>query len=311
MPLMSQSIDRTGAEALIPEEFSNAVVTAAVEASAALNLFPRVTMSSKTRRLPVLAALPVAYWVDGDTGYKQTTKEEWDKKILEAEELATIVPIPEAVLEDAQYDIWGDMQPRIAEAIGRLVDQAVLFDTNKPASFGDAVFTGALAAGNTFTFGTNSQGEGGVAQDLNDTMALVEADGFDVNGFIADRTFRAVLRGQRDTLGQKLLDVSQNEIEGQPLRYVASGLWTDGTKCIAGDFTKGVLGVRRDISYKMLTEAVIQDPATGDIVYNLAQQDMVALRVTFRCGWQLANPVTRSNPDEGMRFPFAILGDAT
>jgi hypothetical protein len=69
--------------------------------------------------------------------------------------------------------------------------------------------------------------------------------------------------------------------------------------------------VRRDVTYKMLTEAVIQDPDTGDIVYNLAQQDMVALRVTFRCAWQLANPVTRSNPDENTRFPFAVLGDAT
>jgi HK97 family phage major capsid protein len=193
---MSQvAIDRTGAEALIPEEFSNAVVTAAVEQSAALTLFPRVTMSSKTRRLPVLSALPVAYWVDGDTGYKQTTKEIWDKKILEAEELATIVPIPEAVLEDAQYDIWGDMQPRIAEAIGRLVDNAVLFDVSKPASFGDAILTTAYAKGNHVTFGTNAQDDGGVAQDLNDTMALVEADGFDVNGFVADRSLRATLRG--------------------------------------------------------------------------------------------------------------------
>jgi HK97 family phage major capsid protein len=302
----NETIDRTGAEALIPEEFSNDVISAATEASAALNLFPRVTMSSKTRRLPVLAALPVAYWVDGDTGYKQTTKAEWEKKILTAEELATIVPIPEAVLDDADFDIWGDLKPRIAEAIGRLVDSAVLFGTDKPASFGQDLYHGAEGADNVAYLGTNSQGDGGVAQDLNDVMALVEADGFDVNGFIAPRTFRAILRGARDTLGQKLLDVSQNEIEGQPLRYVASGLW-DNADLFAGDFTKGVLGVRRDISYKMLTEAVIQDPATGDIVYNLAQQDMVALRVTFRCAWQVANPVTRSNPDEATRFPFALL----
>lgn len=306
----NDSINRSGAEALIPEEFSNDVISAATEASAALNLFPRVTMSSKTRRLPVLAALPVAYWVDGDTGYKQTSKAEWEKKILEAEELATIIPIPEAVLDDADFDIWGDLRPRIAEAVGRLVDAAVLFGTNKPASFGQDLYHGAESAGNVAYLGTHTQAQGGVAADLNDVMAKVEADGFDVNGFIAQRTFRSTLRGARDSLGQKLLDVSQNEIEGQPLRYVAPGLW-GAADLFAGDFTKGILGVRRDISYKMLTEAVIQDPGTGDIVYNLAQQDMVALRVTFRCAWQVANPVTRINPNKATRFPFALLHAAS
>jgi HK97 family phage major capsid protein len=311
MSAYDQAIDRTGADALIPEEFSNQVISAASEQSAALSLFPKVTMSSKTRRLPVLSALPVAYWVDGDTGYKGTTKAEWDKKILEAEELATILPIPEAVLEDADFDIWADMTPRLGLAIGRMVDGAVIFNQDKPASFGQAIVTGAYDAGNHVALGTSTQAEGSVAEDVNLVMAKVEADGFDVNGFIADRTLRATLRGARDTTGQKLLDLATNEIEGSPVRYVASGLWTSGDSLVAGDFTKGILGVRRDITYKMLTEAVIQDPGTGDIVYNLAQQDMVALRVTFRCAWQVANPVTYSNETESTRFPFALLGTAS
>lgn len=306
-----QAIDRTGADALVPEEFSNQVISAAAEASAALNLIPRVTMSSKTRRLPVLSALPVAYWVDGDTGYKGTTKAEWDKKYLVAEELATILPIPEAVLEDADYDIWGDMTPRLATAIGRLVDGAVIFNHSKPASFGQAIIEGAFNAGNHVALGTSAQNIGGVAEDVNLLMGQVEADGFDVNGFIADRTMRATLRGARDTTGQKLLDLATNEIEGSPVAYVASGLWTSGDHLVAGDFTKAILGVRRDITYKVLTEAVIQDPSTGDIVYNLAQQDMIALRVTFRCGFQVANPVTYSNSNAASRFPFAVLGTSS
>ncbi len=66
------------------------------------------------------------------------------------------------------------------------------------------------------------------------------------------------------------------------------------------------------MQYKLLTEAVIQDADSGDIVYNLAQQDMVALRVTFRVGFQVANPVTLSNDDSPTdphitRYPFAVL----
>lgn len=62
-------------------------------------------MSSKTYKMPVLDMLPLAYFVNGDTGQKQTTKMMWDKKFITAEEIAVIVPIPEAVLDDSDYDI--------------------------------------------------------------------------------------------------------------------------------------------------------------------------------------------------------------
>jgi len=52
--------------------------------------------------------------------------------------------------------------------------------------------------------------------------------------------------------------------------------------------------------------AVIDDGA-GNILFNLAQQDMVALRVVMRLGWALPNPVNRVNPNAATRYPFAIL----
>ena len=57
-------------------------------------------MTAKTQTINVLDMLPMAYWVDGDTGYKNTSSQAWDKKKLYAEELAVIIPIPEAVLDD-------------------------------------------------------------------------------------------------------------------------------------------------------------------------------------------------------------------
>ncbi|NLV74050.1 MAG: hypothetical protein GXY52_05140, partial [Chloroflexi bacterium] len=41
-------------------------------------------------------ALPTAYFVDGETGLKQTTKVEWANVMLSAEELAVIVPVPQS-----------------------------------------------------------------------------------------------------------------------------------------------------------------------------------------------------------------------
>ena len=43
-----------------------------------------------------------------------------------------------------------------------------------------------------------------------------------------------------------------------------------------------VYSIRQDITVKILDQGVIQDPETKDIVYNLAQQDMIALRVVMR-----------------------------
>ena len=75
---------------------------------------------------------------------------------------------------------------------------------------------------------------------------------------------------------------------------------------IVGDFKQAVYAIRQDVTYKVLDQAVIQDPSTGDILYNLAQEDMVALRVVMRLGWEIPNPVNAENETES-RFPFASI----
>ena len=116
-------IDRTGAESLIPEDRAREIIQGAVEQSAVLSMGRRLAdMTTTQTQLPVLDALPIAYFVNGDAGQKKTTKQQWDKKIIYAEEIAVIVPIPEAVLEDADYDIWAEARPRIQEAFGKVIE---------------------------------------------------------------------------------------------------------------------------------------------------------------------------------------------
>lgn len=317
----NDQVERTDIAGVVPEDVSSEIIQAATQASAALSLFPSIRMSQKTRRLPVLSALPTAYWIDGgndpssDTGLKQTTQMAWDKKYITAEELAVIVPVPEAVLDDSTFDIFGEVRPRLAEAMARKIDGAVFSGLDAPASWGGNGFLGlgpeADAKGNVSILGTATQNEGSVAEDLNQLFATVEADGFDVNSVAAERTFRAVMRSARDTTGQKLADIAPDggSVMGATVKFViphsldGSG---DGYVALAGDRSQGILGVRQDIQYKLLTEAVIQNEA-GAIQYNLAQQDMVALRVTFRVGFQVANPLTLSNENNASRYPFAVL----
>lgn len=303
-------ISRTDADALIPEEVSNEMLTGIEGQSAALELFRRIPVGTNQVRFPVLSALATAYFVTGDTGLKQTTEMGWTNKYLDVEEIACIVPIPQNVLDDATFDIWGEVRPGVEEAVARTLDAAIFFGVNKPASWPTDVVAAAVAAGNVIARGANNAAAGGVAQDLSDLMATLESDGFNPTGAAANPLFRRYVRANRDTTGQLLGDVTVNDFWGVPVRYPMPGLWPTGVSAaevIMGDFNRQfVIGVRKDFTYTIATEGVIQDN-TGAIVYNLFQQDMVAMRVVFRAGWQVANVINRQQPTEGDRYPAAVL----
>jgi HK97 family phage major capsid protein len=316
-------ISRTDAQALVPEQVSYDLLQMLPSESAAMTLFRHLQMSTNVTRMPVISALPAAYFVNGDTGLKQTTEVDWTNKFLNVEEIAAIVPIPEAVLDDQSYDVWGSIKPLIANAIGRTLDAAVFFAANKPASWPNAIVTDAVTAGQTVTRGTNAAAAGGIVGDFSDLFATVEASGYDVNGLIAATTYKGILRQARATTGESLLgfgEVSQNSVFGVDAHYPMRGLWpTPGAgsaEAIVGDFTQGILGLRQDITYKVLDQAVIQ-AADGSIQFNLAQQDMVALRVVFRSAFQVANTINYDKPTDptaaigsGSRYPWAVLRHA-
>jgi len=312
-------ITRTNTAALIPEEASAEVLKRLPTASAALSLFRHITMSRQQYRMPIMAALPVAYFVTGDTGLKQTSEQQWANKYLNAEELACIVPIPEKVLDDSAFDIWGEVTPFVIEAIGRALDAAVFFGTNKPASWPSAIVTEATAKGNVGVAPTATAAEGGVVGDISKLMQLVEEKGFDVSAIIAHRKMKGLLRQARGTTGEQLtamdpgteVEPAPTNVFSVPVTYPMRGVWPTAAKsceAILGDFSQGLLGVRQDFTWKLLDQAVINN-AEGKVEYNLAQQDMVAMRVVCRFAWEVANvPQPEANANQ---YPFGILNSAT
>lgn len=313
MATYNSLIDRTGAEALIPEEVSRDIIQGTPTSSAVLRLGRRLpNMSRKQQRLPVLSLMPYAYFVGGDTGLKQTTEVSWDNKYLNAEEIAVIVPIPEAVLDDADYDIWEQVRPLVIEAFGKKIDGAVLVGTDAPSAWPEDILTGATAASHTvdhssFTgdYYDEILGEGGL-------FSLVEEDGFMVTGSVALPTMKARLRGLRATTGEPIFmrsiqDRSRYELDGTPIEFLMNSTVTAATALMfSGDFNQMVYSIRQDVTYKMITEGVITD-GSGNIIYNLPQQDMVALRAVMRLAWQIPNPINSTNPDEATRYPFSVL----
>lgn len=342
MASFNQSVGRGNAAALMPEEFSDAILERLEYSSAAMRLFSPVKMSRKQTRMPVLASVAMAYFVNGntgnDTGLIATTTAKWDNKYLNAEELAVIVPFPKAVLDDSEYDVYSRMQNQCEQAIARAFDAAVFFGINKPISWGPSIFGGInsslVAVGSNaatapkVTKGTAATASGGVAEDINSTFEFVENSGFPVNMMVASPTFKAPLRRSRDTLGQRLLDVqvgpatatqdglvktSGYTVNGVDVTFGLDGLWpsivTGTPLMLLGDKTEGIVGTRQDIEVTMLDQAVIQDN-TGAIIYNLAQQEMVAVKLVMRGAWEVANTINWLQQTESARFPFAALVSA-
>jgi hypothetical protein len=299
-------VSRTDVAALVPEQVSTQMLANLKATSAVMQLATRIPIARNQVRFPVLSALPIAYFVSGDTGLKQTTEAAWDNKYMYVEEIATIVPIPEAVLDDAGFDVWGYLRPLMEAAIVRKFDAAVLFGTDAPAAWPTNVVAGAVAAGNVIARGTNSAGaNGGLYKDLVQLVATLYADGYQPNGAIGNLTLNGLLLGDLDANG---LPKQMPSVLPQP-QWALPGLWPTGSSAaelIAGDYTQLVVGVRQDMTYKLLTEGVITD-ASGNIIFNLPQQDMVAMRLVFRAAWQVSNPINYQQQVEASRYPFAVL----
>lgn len=313
MPTYNTSITRDSSDdPLIPVPVSAQILQEMPTQSFMLQRAGQVRMSTKTQRQPVLDVLPMAYWVSGDTGMKQTSSVDWKNVSLVAEELAVIVPIPEAYLDDSQVPIWDEVRPRIVEAFGAKIDSAALFGTDKPSSWPAAIYPSAVAAGNTVRAGTGVD----FGQDVTALGEAIAKDGFAVNGFASRPGLKWKLTGLRTTDGipiyqPDLQSGGGGNLYGYPVSEVVNGSWdADEAELIAGDWSKALIGMRQDITWKMFDQGVISD-GSGAVVLNLMQQDSVALRVTMRVAYATSNPVTALNADANTRFPFGAVQAAT
>jgi HK97 family phage major capsid protein len=297
---------------LIPDPVSAEIIQEMPTQSFILQRAGRLPMSTGSQRQPVLDVLPMAYWVNGDTGMKQTSAVDWKNVTLVAEELAVIVPIPEAYLDDAQMPLWDQIRPRIVEALGAKIDAATLFGLDKPASWPAAIYPSVIAAGNTVRAGTGVD----FGQDVASLGELIAKDGFAVNGFASRPGLKWKLTGLRSSQGipiyqPDLQNGGGGNLYGYPVSEVVNGSWdTDEAELIAGDWSKAIIGMRQDITFKMFDQGVISD-GSGAVVLNLMQQDSVAMRVTMRVAYATSNPVTTLNANANTRFPFGAIQATT
>lgn len=326
----SNYISRSDASSyLLPDQQSKEIIEALPTSSFCLRMMKRLPpINAATYKIPMMNAFPTAYFVSevaaarGATNTKKTTDMSWSGVTMYIEEIAVIVPVPESVIADMaaqNFDLWGMVKPRLVEAAGKLIDQAILYDSSgdiAPANWPDGIVTQCGTKSNTID-DSSQIGSGLTFADLydgiladNGLFSLVEQDGYLVNGALAAISMKGKLRGLRSSEGVPIFTTDMKQanrylLDGAPMDFPNNGAF-DPTKSllVAGDWSQAVYGVRQDITWKIATEASIHD-SSGTLVYNLFQDDMVALRMTMRMGWALPNPINPVN--SSTQFPFASL----
>lgn len=313
--MVTNAITRADALSLIREQNAAEIWQDAVQFSAALRTFRTVNLGTKINNYPVIASLPVAEFISGEnpgdsSAEKPATMMDWDDRTLTVEEIAGIVVIPENVVDDADLDIWGEVRPRVAEAVGRTLDAAVFFGTNAPSSWPDGLVPAAITAGNEVVEGSSNTDLGG---DLSDTLGEVEDDGYDATTWYARRSIRRRVRNLRDDQNAPIWVTALNaagqnvpSIWGIDVAYVTNGAWDDSVAtALVGDASKAILGIRKDLEFKFLDQATVD---MGDGLVSLPQRDLIGLRFKMRVGFQTAETLTADGGANA--YPFAVLTPA-
>lgn len=306
------TVTRADIEALIEEEYNHTLLNRATETSTVLRAFRTAPMGSKVQNLPALATLPEAKWVGetAETRTKPSTKFSFENKVLTAAEVAAIIVLNEEDIEDATEDLLSNAAALGGQAIGKALDAAVLFGTNKPAAWTSAdLFAAATAAGNVFQVGT---GTDDLVGSIFQAAEAVDDSGANPDAFLARGGLKYKLANLRD--GQNapiyLPSLSQapgsvDNVAGLDAYWNKNGAW-DKSKALAmvADPSLALIGIRSDISVKFLDQATIDG-------VNLAENDQVALRFRARYAYVLADVVgsedTRMSPVAAVT-PAAVGG---
>jgi hypothetical protein len=280
MPTYNTGITRATpptTDPLVPEPLSEDIIQQLPDQSAVLQMARTVPMSTRTQRLPVLDVLPQAYFVSGDSG--------------------------------PNIPLWDEVRPRLVEALGKAIDGACLFGTNKPATWSPAIIPAAIAAGNVIT-----DSSADIPASVASLAERVALDGYtNIDGWMIRPGFKwRLLRVRSSGSGEPIyMPDLQNgrggSLYGYPLREVSNGSW-DPTVAdlLLGDWSMAMIGTRQDITFKMFDQGVIVDD-TGKVIYNAAQQDGQIMRVVMRLAFATANPVTNLNTNATTRYPFGVL----
>ena len=244
------------------------------------------------RDITALAAAVNVYWT-GEGVKKTSTQPKFSPVTQTLKKMAAICPLTEEIIEDSAIPLKSLLGELFAEAIGVEEDFQFLAGVGTP-------WTGIL---NNASVNVTYQLTAGTANVHTDDLLNMKK-GIPAS---ARRNAKYYFNPDTEILLQQLKDEQGRYILQQPTDSAPGKLWgnayelTDALPApddvdagdpwiIFGDFKKcAILGDKQQIRVKLLEEGTITD-TDGQTTINLAEQDMVALRIVERAGYVLVLP---------------------
>lgn len=252
-----------------------------------------------SRTIPTLASSVSTFWTD-EAGKKAGTNPTFDVVTQTLKKLAAIVPFTEELIEDSVVNVTQLVAQLFAEAVAKQEDLQFFMGTGSP-------WTGILNNGDVNDV-EMAAGEGMADisfEKLVDMQDEIPSGALTGCKYYMHRHVLSYLHKLRadavssgDSKGMFLLPPTQQAIEdilGFPI--VLTDTLPDKTLSGAGKpfvlfgnlKMAAIFGDKQQIRVKLLDQATITD-ADGTTAINLAEQDMLALRMEERVGYLLALP---------------------
>lgn len=248
--------------------------------------------SNNTRKIPSLSSSVILNWVE-EGGKIASSKPKFGVVTQTLKKLAGTVILTNEIIEDSSIDLAGLIAKLFAEATQKEEDLQFFNGSGTP-------WTGILK--NT-SVNIVTQASGDVnqltADDLLDMIDATPSGALAGAKFYFHRTILTVLRKLKDEQGQYIYQRPQDGLPGMiwdfPYMTVeafpARNTVTTNTKYILFGNLKNtcVFGDKGGMRVMFLDQATLTDD-DGETVVNLAEQDMVATRITERVGYVVVLP---------------------
>lgn len=249
------------------------------------------TGAGNERTIPALGSSVAVSWV-GEGEAKPGTQPTFNLVTQTLKKLAAIVPMTEEILEDSAINLTQLVAQLFAEAIAAEEDAAFFAGTGSP-------WTGILNNSDVNKVTMTKVASLITADDLLDMIDETPSGALAGAKFYMSRTVLSAIRKLKDDAGNYIY---QNPGQGMPATIWDYPVVTVDALPAIGDVSTGdqfvifanlqqgaIFGDKQQLRVKLLEEATVTD-ADGSTVINLAEQDMVALRVVERVGYVVALP---------------------
>ena len=289
--------DDSNAGVLIPVELKNEVLRIAQTQFGLARrdmFYLPFSGPGNSRTIPTLGTSVSVFWT-GEGAKKRSTQPKFSLVTQTLKKLAAIVPMTEEILEDSLIDINALLGQLFAEAIAKEEDIQFFMGTGSP-------WTGILNLG---TVNIVNQASGDASQvtidDLIDMEDATPTGALNGSKYYFHRTILSVLRKLKNLNGDYILIPSANgkpgTLNGYPYETsdafpALNDIGTGDAFILFGNLKQGaIFGDKQQIRVKLLDQATVGDSNGTDSgsedqsSINLAEQDMVALRIVERVGY--------------------------